>query len=67
MRLVKEKFDSQMILQVHDELLFEAPKNEIKDLVRVVTQEMQGAVSFKVPIKVSVKVGPNWLDMEDFG
>lgn len=66
-KLVKEKFDSQMILQVHDELLFEAPKNEVNALVGLVTQEMQQAVSFKVPIKVSVKVGPNWLDMEDFG
>ncbi len=65
-RLAKEKFVSKMILQVHDELLFEVPKDELKDLVAMATREMQDAVSFKVPIKVSVKAGPNWLDMEDF-
>ncbi|OIO39242.1 MAG: DNA polymerase I [Candidatus Omnitrophica bacterium CG1_02_49_16] len=62
-RLVKEKFKALMILQVHDELLFEVPNDELKDLIALVTQEMQGAVLFKVPIKVSVKAGPNWLDM----
>ena len=56
-----------MILQVHDELLFEAPNEELKALVTLVVKEMQGAVSFKVPMKVSVKVGPNWLDMKEFG
>ena len=54
-----------MILQVHDELVFEAAKKELKGLLEVVTTEMQEAVSFRVPLKVSVKVGPNWLDMED--
>jgi DNA polymerase I-like protein with 3'-5' exonuclease and polymerase domains len=37
----------------------------LKDLVAMATHEMQGAVLFKVPMKVSVKAGPNWLDMED--
>ncbi len=64
-KLSKEKFSSKMILQVHDELLFEVSKSELKDLVSMATHEMQEAVSFKVPIKVSVKAGPNWLDMED--
>ncbi|MGH7198611.1 MAG: DNA polymerase I, partial [Candidatus Omnitrophota bacterium] len=56
---------SRMILQVHDELLFEVPKKELKKLVALARAEMQGAVSFKVPMQVSVKAGPNWLDMED--
>lgn len=64
-RLEKEKFESRMVLQVHDELVFEAPKEELKDLVKMVKKEMQGAVSFDVPMDVSVKAGPNWLDMED--
>jgi DNA polymerase-1 len=55
---------ARMILQVHDELLFEVPKKELKKLVAMVRSEMQGAVSFKVPMDVSVKAGPNWLDME---
>ena len=64
-RLKREKFEAKMILQVHDELLFEAPKPEQKELVAMAKCEMQGAVSFKVPMDVSVKVGPNWLDMEE--
>ncbi len=64
--LAKKQLKSKMMLQVHDELLFEAPKEELKALVSMVVKEMQGAVSFKVPMKVSVKVGPNWLDMKEF-
>ena len=64
-RLKKEKFKAAMILQVHDELLFEAPKPEEKKLITLVKKEMQGAVSFNVPMDVSVKAGSNWLDMED--
>ncbi|MBI4352303.1 MAG: DNA polymerase I [Candidatus Omnitrophica bacterium] len=64
-RLEKEGFLSKMILQVHDELVFEAPREELGRLVPMVVQEMQGAVSFKVPLQVSVKAGPNWLEMEE--
>ncbi len=63
-RLEKEKFKSRMILQVHDELVFETPKSELGDLVAMAKKEMQGAVSFDVPMEVSAKTGPNWLDME---
>ncbi|HTL69781.1 MAG TPA: DNA polymerase I [Candidatus Eisenbacteria bacterium] len=63
-RIENEGSGARMISQVHDELLFEAPKNEMKDLVTMVKKEMEGAVSFKVPMDVSVKTGPNWLDME---
>ncbi len=64
-RLNREGFESRMILQVHDELVFEAPKKELKDLMALAKKEMQGAVKFEVPMDVSVKFGPNWLDMED--
>ena len=64
--VAKKKLKSKMMLQVHDELLFEAPKEELKVLVSMAVKEMQGAVSFKVSMKVSVKVGPNWLDMKEF-
>ncbi len=70
MREIAKKLDAKypacrMILQVHDELLFEVPKKELKPLVSMVKAEMQGAVKFDVPMSVSVKMGPNWLDMED--
>ncbi len=64
-RLAKEEFESRMILQVHDELVFEAPKKELKGLMALAKKEMQGAVKFEVPMDVSVKFGPNWLDMEE--
>ncbi len=49
-----------MILQVHDELLFEVPEDEI-DLIRpMVEEEMEGVYPLDVPLKVDVKVGRNW-------
>ncbi|MBI2095346.1 MAG: DNA polymerase I [Candidatus Omnitrophica bacterium] len=56
---------ARLLLQVHDELLFEAPRRELDGLVALVRREMEGAVSFRVPMSVSVKYGPNWLDMEE--
>jgi DNA polymerase-1 len=64
-KLVAAKMSSKMILQVHDELLFEVPKKEVKALVAMVREEMEGACRFDVPMDVSISVGPNWLDMED--
>ncbi len=63
--LKRAKLGSKMILQVHDELLFDVVKKEEKKLIEMITDRMQNAVSFKVPMKVSVKAGPNWLDMEE--
>ena len=63
--LRRGKLEARMILQVHDELLFETPKKELKELIRMAKKEMQDAVHFDVPMDVSVKYGPNWLDMED--
>jgi DNA polymerase-1 len=54
-----------MILQVHDELLFETPVKSLEEVTAMVTAEMQDAVTFKVPLKVSVKAGSNWLDMKE--
>ncbi len=63
-RLPHEKFKSKMILQVHDELLFEGPEAEIPKLTKVVREVMEGAHAFEVPILVDTKVGPNWRDMK---
>ena len=64
-RIQKDSFKAKMILQVHDELLFEAPKTELKNLVAMVKTQMTEAVHFKVPMEVSLKAGPNWLDMDE--
>jgi len=57
-------FESQMILQVHDELLFEAPEKEIPRLTKLVKEVMEGARKLRVPLLVDTKVGPNWRDMK---
>lgn len=63
-RLTKEKFEAKMILQVHDELLFEAPKSEQKELEKLVKEEMEGVYKLAVPLVVEVGTGPNWRDMD---
>ena len=63
-RLLAEKFQSRMILQIHDELVFEGPKDEISRLAPLVNQIMVEAIALKVPLKVDVAIGPNWLDVE---
>jgi len=63
-RSMKEKkLKSLMTLQVHDELVFEVPKNELDRMKELVKEKMEGAVKLLVPVKVSVKYGKNWLEM----
>jgi DNA polymerase-1 len=54
---------SKMILQVHDELLFEVPANEIESLTRLVLDIMPNAMDFSVPLTVELKTGTNWGEM----
>jgi DNA polymerase-1 len=63
-QLAKQKLSSTMIMTVHDELVFDVPQGEVKTMATLVRQEMEGAMDLKVPMKASVKVGPNWLEME---
>jgi DNA polymerase-1 len=53
---------SRMLLQVHDELLFEAPPEELEMLTTMVRREMEGAAALRVPLVVEVGIGPNWRD-----
>ena len=53
---------TKMILQVHDELLFDVPKNEIEEVSQKVKQLMESAMSLKVPVLVETGVGSNWLE-----
>jgi DNA polymerase I len=55
---------SQMLLQVHDELVFEVPQNELDTMKKLVTHQMESAYELKVPLKVELGVGPNWRDLE---
>jgi DNA polymerase I len=63
-RLAKEKLQTKMILQVHDELLFEAPVKESDRVAKLVQEEMEGVYELAVPLVAEVCVGPNWRDME---
>lgn len=63
-RLPAEGFRARMILQVHDELLFEAPEKEIPSLTKIVKDVMEGVHLLSVPLLVETKVGPNWRDMK---
>jgi len=55
---------SKMLLQVHDELVFEVPDNEIDTMKRLVTERMENVHELRVPLKVDVGVGLNWRDLE---
>ena len=52
----------KMILQVHDELLFEIPKDEKEEITKLVIDEMVNAITFNVPIKVDYNYGANWFE-----
>jgi DNA polymerase-1 len=63
-RLPEENFKSRMILQVHDELLFEGPEKEIPRLTKLVKEVMEGVHKLSVPVVAETKVGRNWRDMK---
>ena len=56
------KHPGRMLLQIHDELVFEAPEAEVASLITLVKHEMEHALPLNVPVVVDVKVGDNWLD-----
>ncbi len=64
-RLAAEGFAARMILQVHDELLFEVPEGELARLAPLVRQVMEGAAALSVPLKVDLGAGPNWADLTE--
>ena len=63
-RLARERLEAKMILQVHDELLFEAPEKETQALTELVRDEMENVYKLAVPLVVEIGVGANWRDLE---
>lgn len=61
-KLTQAKWQTQMLLQVHDELVFEVPKAELKDIKVLVKETMENAFSLSVPLVVDMGVGKNWLE-----
>ena len=61
-RLKREQHPARMLLQIHDELIFEAPAEQVGYLAQLLREEMSGVYPLRVPLKVDVKTGPNWAD-----
>lgn len=57
---------AKMVLQVHDELVFEVPTSDIKKVANFVKEKMAGAVKLKVPLASQIEVGENWGEMEKY-
>jgi DNA polymerase-1 len=62
--MMQRKLKSKMLLQVHDELVFEVPEAEIADMRQLVPEMMVNAIQLSIPLKVDVKTGRNWGEME---
>jgi DNA polymerase-1 len=60
----RRKLRSKMLLQVHDELIFEVPQDEMKIMLKLVPEVMSTALVLSVPLKVDIKTGTNWGEME---
>lgn len=61
-RLKKENLNSKLILQVHDELIVESPENESQKVAKILREEMESAVSLKVPLVAEASIGKTWYD-----
>lgn len=60
--LKNEGLETKMIMQVHDELLFEAPVDEVEAVSEIVKREMEAAATLDVPLVAEIGVGDNWMN-----
>jgi DNA polymerase-1 len=63
-RLKREAHPARMLLQIHDELMFEAPADQTDLLIEIVREEMEHAMELSVPLVVDLSIGDNWLEIE---
>ena len=63
--LLRDGFDARMLLQIHDELIFEVHKSRLHEVANLVRSEMENVIELSVPLAVTVKVGENWYDVEE--
>ncbi len=61
-RIANEQLETQMILQVHDELNFNVPNKELERVSLLVKEEMENAFQLQIPLKVDIGIGKNWLE-----
>jgi DNA polymerase-1 len=62
--MLQRKLKSKMLLQVHDELVFEVPEDEMAEMRQLVPEMMVNAIQLSIPLKVDIKTGRNWGEME---
>lgn len=63
--LSNKNLKSKLIMQIHDELVFDVPDEEAKELAELVRDRMENVLKLDVPIRVDIKKGKNWIEMED--
>ena len=61
-KISKNNFKSKMLVQVHDELIFEIHKSELKEMKEIIKNEMENAFDIKIPLKVDMGTGLNWFE-----
>ena len=61
------QLDCHLLLQVHDELIWEVPQENLVELAEIAESNMESVIELDVPLKVDLKVGQNWYDMESYG
>ncbi|MCH2580829.1 MAG: DNA polymerase, partial [Planctomycetes bacterium] len=61
-RIAREELAMRLLIQVHDELVLDAPLEKVEEYSEIVRQEMAGAIELAVPVKVDVAWGKNWLE-----
>ena len=61
-RLIEEGLSARMLLQVHDELIFEVPKEEMGTMISLVKEEMENVLELKVPLQASISCGKTWYE-----
>jgi DNA polymerase-1 len=62
--LRRENLQARQVMQVHDELLIEAPEREAEQVAALLKREMESAVELDVPLEVEVGAGKNWMDVK---
>ncbi len=62
--LSREGLDARMLLQIHDEVIFEVHRSQLRQTAQLVRSEMEGVVELDVPLVATAKVGTNWYDVE---
>ena len=63
-KLAERKLKTRMVLQVHDELLFDVPNDETAQVEQLVREEMEGVIKLNVPLVADLGFGPNWRDLK---